>query len=388
MSPYRPWFWLRDTLREWGWAHTGMGLLLGSLTLFNMGALLFYETGFAFQRAWVYNVFEFGLPGVLALRMADRAVADGVSRAGAYGVAVLAVIVLGVWLIGPLMYPLIGGEPDWTAGNDLLLAFSLLLPLSLGAVAYAHWRRGSETLQRLRSAETARAREEQALQSARLLALQARVEPQFLFDTLKRVRDGIGPIDAADVAEQAERGSGAPSNAEQLLVDLSALLRAMQPAVGATASTVAREMALVQAYARAANAPALQTPRLQLHTDAQAATARLAPMLLLPTLRQLVGDAPAGQWRVRASVATPRLHIHIHPAAPDWATSRALTALDLGALQTRTRATHGSDATCVPMGDASQGLWLDLPLSQDKTHDMTQDTAPSPAPKGSQNNNA
>jgi hypothetical protein len=110
MSRRQPWCWLRDTLREWGWAHTGLGALLGSLALFNMGALLFYSKDFAFVRAWVYNVFEFGLPGVLALRVADRAVADAVPRALAYGVAVVGVIVLGVWVIGPLMFPIIGGR--------------------------------------------------------------------------------------------------------------------------------------------------------------------------------------------------------------------------------------------------------------------------------------
>jgi hypothetical protein len=366
----RPLFWLRETVREWGWMHTGMGLLLGSLALFNMGALLFYSNEFAFQRAWVYNVFEFGLPGVLALRVADRATADGVPRVLAYGVAVVGVIATGVWVIGPLMFPLIGGDADWNAANDVILAFSLLLPLSLGTVAYAHWRRGSDTLQRLQNAESARAREEQALQSARLLALQARVEPQFLFDTLKRVmhRVGDGKNESEGENEGESEGAGVgPSQpgAEQLLADLSALLRAMQPAVGATASTVERELALVQAYARAADAAALQAPRLQLHSDADAATARLAPMLLLPTLRQLVGDAPAGAWRVQASAAASRLHIHIQPKAPDWATTVALNALDISALQARAHAVHGPDARLVAQAGTSPGLWIDLPLTKD-----------------------
>jgi Histidine kinase len=354
MMRLRPVFWLRETVREWAWMHTGMGLLLGSLALFNMGALLFYSNEFAYQRAWVYNVFEFGLPGVLALRVADRAAADGVPRVLAYGVAVVGVIVTGVWVIGPLMFPLIGGEPDWNSGNDVILAFGLLLPLSLGTVAYAHWRRGSDTLQRLQNAESARAREEQALQSARLLALQARVEPQFLFDTLKRVMHQVG--DAAGPS---------PPAAEQLLADLSALLRAMQPAVGATASTVQRELALVQAYARAADAPALQAPRLQWHCDADAATARLAPMFLLPMLRQLVGDAPAGAWRVRVSAPAPRLHIHVQPSAPDWATTVALNALDINALQARAHAVHGPGARLVAQAGTSPGLLIDLPLTKD-----------------------
>jgi Histidine kinase len=350
-SPSKPSAWLRDTLREWSWSHTAIGLLLGSLALFNMGALLFYSGEFNVFRAWVYNVLEFGMPGVLAMRMADRAAADGVPRVLAYGVGLVGVIVLGIWVIGPLLFPLIGGEADWNSRNDVMLAFSLLLPLSLCTVAYAHWRRGSETLQRVQGAEVARAREEQLLQSARLLALQARVEPQLLFDTLQRVRDGI---------------STSAEAAEHLLADLSALLRALQPAVGATASTVERELSLVQAYARVANAAALLPPRLQMHAEPSAATAPLVPMVLLPALRSLVGDAPAGAWRVHASTAGARLRIRISPSAPDWTTQVAMNSLSLAALQGRAHAVHGSDARLqVQMGDHPSVL-IDLPLPDDE----------------------
>jgi Histidine kinase len=347
----KPLCWLRDSLREWGWAHTGIGLLLGSLALFNMGQLVFYSGSFNFPRAWLYNVIEFGLPGVLWMRVADRAAAAGVPRVPAYGAAVLLVITMGVWVIGPLMFPLIGGEADWTARNDIMLSFSLLLPATLGTVAYAHWRRGSETLQRVQAAEVARAREDQLLQSARLLALQARVEPQFLFDTLQRVRDEINTV---------------PIAAEQRLADLSALLRAMQPAVGATASTVEREWGLVQAYARAADAPALQPPRLSFQAEALAAQARLAPLLLLPALRQLVGDAPAGQWRVQAGVQQQRLHITVSAAAPDWTTRVALQSLDTAALQGRLHAVHGIDARLSLADEATSSILIDLPLAHDE----------------------
>ena len=44
---------------------------------FNLGNLLFFPAEFPLLRSWIYNVFEFGWPIVLALRMADRAVDDG-----------------------------------------------------------------------------------------------------------------------------------------------------------------------------------------------------------------------------------------------------------------------------------------------------------------------
>ncbi len=349
--------WMRETAAEWGWAHTGMGVLLGSLMLFNMGTLMFNLGNFHLPRAWFYNVCEFGLTGVFALRVADRAVAEGTRRSVAYGLAVVTVIVLGVWVVGPLLYPLVGGEPGWGPQQDVMRALSLRLPMGLCTAAYAQWRSGADARQRLSEAQVGRAREEQMLQSARLLALQARVEPQFLFDTLNRVRDGIGPTG---------RDTG---NAEQLLTDLIALLRAMQPAVGATASSVARELALVEAYARAADAPALQPPRLLLQAGPEAAQARLAPLVLLPALRSLAGDAPSGQWAVRADAQTDRrgtrLHLRLWPRQPDWATRVALHAIALGPLRERAQAAHGDTARITLEGEAEPSLLIDLPLQHE-----------------------
>jgi hypothetical protein len=341
--------WWLQTLREWGWVHTGMSLLLGSLAVFNMGAVLSYHD-FDVTQAWIYNVLQFGFPGVLALRVADRAVADGWHRIGTYAAATVAVIGSGVWVIGPLLLPLLGGEPGWGFQQDVMLACSRLLPFSIGTVAYAHWRQGSERLLLLQRNELARAREEQQLQSARLLALQARVEPQFLFDTLGRVRDGIGTSMAA---------------AEARLTDLIALLRAMQPAVGATASTVARELALVRAYARTADAWALQPPRLQMQASAAAGPARLAPLLLLPALRALAGDAPAGPWVLQADTVADRLHITVRPARDDATMALALDRIELGPLRQRLQAVHGPDARVVVPTPQAPWLLFDLPLQHD-----------------------
>lgn len=349
----RVWGWCRATLAEWTWRHSLLSLALGSVALFNMGSLLFYlGDDFPLVRSWVYNVLEFGFPGVLALRMADRAVADGVARTLAYGTASLLVILVGVFVIGPLLYPVIGGEPDWSTRQDIMLCFNLLLTFGVGSFAYAHWRSGTDTLARVQAAELGRAQQEQLLQSARLLALQARVEPQLLFDSLQRIREQIGPAtDAAD----------------RMLNDLIALLRALQPAVGATASSVAREMSLLEAFGRVTAHPALQPPRLQLHASALARPARLAPLLLLPVLRGLVGDeghaAPA--WQVWATAVTERLLISVQPAQADPQATRRLRELDLHALQARAVAVHGPAARVHVDPAAPGALLFDLPLEHE-----------------------
>jgi Histidine kinase len=321
--------WVEASLREWSWRHTAMGLAVGSLALFNMGGLLFIDAGFPFLRSWIYNVFEFGLPFVLAVRVADRAVADGRPAWLAYSLAIVGVIATGVWMIGPLLFPLLGGDPDWQSGDDWKLAMSQLLPFSVATVAYAHWRQAQDTLARVQRAELARVRQEQLVQSARLLALQARVEPQFLFDALKRVRELLdGTTDAA----------------ERRLGDLISLLRAMQPAAGATASTVAREVALVRAYGHAGEAPALLEPRLTAQMDDDAGRARLAPLVLLPALRRLAGDAPGVQWQLGALRTGDRLRLAIAPQPPSAVAVQALASLDTAVLQQRLAAVHGAQA--------------------------------------------
>lgn len=341
--------WFMATLREWSWTHTGLALLLGTLALFNMGSLLFnLNDSFPLVRSWVYNVAEFGFPGVLALRMADRAVADGVPPLLAYGTAGAGVILLGVFVIGPLLFPFIGGDPDWSTRQDIMLSFNLSLTFFVGTVAYAHWRRANDIMQRVQFTELNRARQEQLLQSARLLALQARVEPEFLFETLHRVRDGIEP-------DRAE--------ADRLLTNLIALLRALQPKAGATASTVARELAVVEAYGRASDLPALQATSLQLHASALSRPARLAPLVLLPTIRAL--SARGCGWQVWATVVAERLRLSIQgaPDSPEAAT--ALQQLDLASLRERVLAVHGADARVLLETTPVANLQFDLPLEHE-----------------------
>jgi len=352
----KPAAWITATLREWSWRHTAIGLLVGSLALFGMGNALFFGADFPWLRSWVYNVFEFGLPYVFAVRVADRAVADGVSRLPAYAVAVVGVIVLGVWVIGPLMFPLIGGDPDWGPRQDILLACGLVLPFSIATFAYAQWRRAQDTLARVQAAEVGRARQEQLVQSARLLTLQARVEPQFLFDALQRVRTLIDS--SADAAER-------------LLGDLIALLRAMQPAAGATASTVAREFGLVEAYARASEAPSLQAPRLLMEAIDDAAGARFAPLVLLPALRRLVGDAPESRWQVGAMHVDGRLRLVVAPSADLTSAAAALLSFDVKPLHERLVAVHGPDARLAIQTVPTPALHIETPFMP--THDPRPD---------------
>jgi hypothetical protein len=353
MTARQLWRYATATLREWSWRHSGITLLVGTLALSNMGGFVEWNRDFPWLRSWIYNIFEFGFPYVFALRVADRAVADGAPRWASYGVATVGVLALGVWVIGPLLFPVLGGDPEWGLRQDVILFSSLLLPYSIASVAYAQWRSEQDTLQRVQAAELARATQGQLVQSSRLLALQARVEPQFLFDTLQRVRDGIEQSAAA---------------AETRLGDLIALLRAMQPAAGATASTVAREFALVEAYGRASEAGALMPPRLALQADGDAAQASFAPLVLLPTLRRLAGDAPDARWQVNATRRHDRLRLVISPAAALDRARIALQTFDGAATRERLAAVHGpAAALAVDLNAATPSLVIEAPFQPTET---------------------
>ena len=137
-------------------------------------------------------------------------------------------------------------------------------------------RAGREQL-RLRTAQTERMLTAKRLVESQLLAMQARVEPGFLFNTLAHVRS----LYDTQVA-----------SAERMLDDLIRYLRAAMPHMRSTTSTVRQEIELAQAY--------LDIMRLgvrgQLVTDIHVAPdivrCRLPPMMLLPMIDRVLARDP------------------------------------------------------------------------------------------------
>ncbi|HET9823039.1 MAG TPA: hypothetical protein VFQ16_14555 [Burkholderiaceae bacterium] len=342
------------TAREWGWPHSGWAVLVGSLAVFNMGELLFFPDDLSLRAAWLYNVLQFGFPFVFAIRVADHAVAQGSPRNLTYALAVLLVIAAGVWVFGPLLVPLLGGNARWSLRDDVGLVTTRLLPFAMGTYAYMHWRREREARHRLAVAEVERARQAQLVQTSRLLALQARIEPQFLFDALGRVRDALDR--SVDVAEQR-------------LADLITLLRSLQPATDATASSLGREFALVHAFGRAADLPALQPENFALDADDVCRGARFAPLVLLPVLRCLAEAAPGARWRATATLAGDRLQVVVRPALDVPSAVAALQALDPRELRERLTTVHGADADLSVSAEPLPALRLLVPFDPAHEHE-------------------
>jgi hypothetical protein len=119
----------------------------------------------------------------------------------------------------------------------------------------------------------------------------------------------------------------------------------------------------VQTYARASESSALQPPRLVLHAEPDALQARLAPLVLLPALRALAGDAPHAQWQVGAARVGERLRIVVAPRAADAHAVTALSVLDVATFGERLAVVHGADAALrVEHGGVTPALQIDAPF--------------------------
>ena len=310
---------------------------------------------------WLWYI----LPLVFAAMVADEAHAGGVRPVLAYGAALLVGSFAGGFL------DTVGGHAiGWSTKSsswapNAFKTKQLLLQGGLCMAVYAYWRTTQRALSRVQAAEAERIRGRQQLLAARLLALQARVEPQFLFDALSR----IGDLHERD-----------PATADALLADLIALLRAMLPVGTAATSTVEREFALARAWSRVQQHLGTSF-EIEIAASPLAARSELGPMLVLPLLQEMLAAPRARElaWRLSAEpVASgaeprmPRLWVRLAPAE---ATSAQLAipgdALAFQRVRERLAQLHGNAATLsvVPLHDGIFAFDLVLPLAQETPAD-------------------
>lgn len=132
----------------------------------------------------------------------------------------------------------------------------------------------------LHAAQMAALATEHDLIEGDLRAAQARVDPDFLFESLRNVELAY----AAATAQGQER-----------LDALIRFLRAALPGDGAGTSTVARERELAEAYVGVVRPAAASTFECNVSVEPTAGGEALPPMLLLPLVRWALGGEPAQQ---------------------------------------------------------------------------------------------
>lgn len=219
----------------------------------------------------------------LCIALAERGFRMDAPRVATYVAATIAAAIVATWLHLVTQTWYFAPRADLNEGR----AYATIWMLHL----YGLWRAAVVTILygfRLRSVADAAslhaARVEQAALARRaveanLRALQGRVDPGFLFESLA----------------QAERlCDTAPERADRILDALIAYLRAALPEADAPARTLADELALVDTYVALVRARADGEVALVVDADAATQAAALPPMLLLPLVEHACAGAGDG----------------------------------------------------------------------------------------------
>lgn len=252
---------------------------------------------------------------MLCVLVADRVTGRDAKRRGAYVWAVVAGSAAGA--IGhSTVVGLVGNVPP-SLEVALYLGIELAM-LAGGAVfIYLDRRRAQAALARMHAAELERVEASKHMLESRLQAMQARVEPTFLFNTLAQVK--------ALYERDAARG-------ERVLDELIAYLRAAMPKMRDTSSTVGQEIALVHAYL--AIARVRMDDRLDFSIDVpdEALDVRLPPMMLLPLVDHALARGQAfgrskATLRIAAALDHDRLRLTIAASASEFANTGDVEAI-------------------------------------------------------------
>jgi hypothetical protein len=149
-------------------------------------------------------------------------------------------------------------------------AFAFSFIMALLFFAHLHRSHAQEAAAaRLAAAQAAQRATRQRLVHSRLQAVQARIDPQLLFEMLDAIRRAYED----DVAR-----------AERLLDELVSFLRASLPSVRSTSSSVLREARLARAYAQLRTLAGTTDIDMTLDVSPEVVEARFPPGVLLPLL--------------------------------------------------------------------------------------------------------
>ena len=299
-------------------------------------------------------------PVLLALTIADNLPVTGPARIAALAIA----IVVGAQLQWPLRCLYEPGTEtacadfwaspllSWHEANGYIMTtIGFATPIAL---VYFYRRRDARVAMKLHAAELARADVQRRTLTADLQAMQARVEPTFLLDTL------------ADLGACFDRDRAA---GERMLDELIAYLRAALPDMRATSSTLRKELALARAYLEILRLRANGRLRVSVDADAIAENVAVPPMMLLPLLAAAVGGIEATvtvetSIRVSANVGADRIRVAIGGSGPAL---RDVTAMAVAnAIRERLHALYADRASFTAAATAGEKLALALELPRER----------------------
>jgi hypothetical protein len=292
-------------------------------------------------RTAAHFLYEAALPMVLllsGLALVDTPDAAGPPRATPYAVVAIAAALAGEALF-VFTAPMLGVDQcgcnvdRWPARARVanMLPDAILICGFIAAGFYFR-RRGAYRTATLRAAQVEGAQLARQTLESKLQTMQARVDPEFLFDTLVEVQ-ALYETD--------------PGRADLTLDRLIVYLRAALPRLHDAASTMGREIDLAHAYL--AILKMRQRERLAFSVSATAEARRLPfpPMVILPLIDFAVAEGPnastqRGTIDVVSSVTPERLRLVVCSEATQRPEVPAHAVID--GLRLRLAALYGADA--------------------------------------------
>ena len=251
---------------------------------------------------------------LLAVVVADRTTGADPERRGVYTLAVVVGAAAGALATAAAVIVL-QSVNIWSANTrpDPLYIFLEVLMVG-GAVVWVAMdrRRAARARELMHRAELERIDAAKRTVESELQAMQARVEPQFLFSTLAQVRE----LYRAD----AMRG-------ERMLDELIAYLRAAMPKMRDTSSTVGQEIELARAYLAIVKVRLGDRLTYEIVMPDAASDVRMPPMMLLPLIDHAIvhgpSDAPSSEFIcIRGSIVDQKIRLEIADSMISFVTER------------------------------------------------------------------
>ena len=175
--------------------------------------------------------------------------------------------------------------PAWSMYVESWVSIAVYAGLTIAVLEVR--RRRERSLQVLAASRSEQAQLSHELLESRLAAMQAQVEPQFLFDTL------------VDVQATYDRDTAAGTTVMDRLINY---LRVALPRLREQGSTVQAEVELLAAYVGVVSVRRDGRPSVHFVVPPEAGAARFYPMLLLPLVQRAVRLAQRDHGQVPARV--------------------------------------------------------------------------------------
>lgn len=311
---------------------------------------------------------------------ADRSPAEGVKRWTRLSIALAVTALLSAWVVRPLMFELPPVQRDWERHQEVMKrkgdrkddrkvevglqfmqvreSLGVLVFGGLGFLLIEVRRRRRLANEALSAILRQRATLSRRVFESRLAAMQAQVEPQFLFNTL---------VDIEALYERDAR------SAARILDDLITYLRVALPRLretGATAGThLAEEIDLVRAYLEVVSARHGGRPQARFVVEPECARARFYPMLLLPLVQRGVRGAAQDEPPPadRVEITAKRVHDDVFIALRVHAAGLCDEHPELARVRERLDGLYAGRATLY-CGEPKPGITdftLKIPFQQD-----------------------